>query len=68
VIDLMTSDTEKVSLLRKQIADIKKNWPAHSVSPALMQQLDELEEALEQALREDEGSEDESPTPSDTHP
>ena len=37
---------EKISTLQKQIEDIKRRWPAHSVPPAMMAQLDELEEQL----------------------
>jgi hypothetical protein len=64
----MTPESDKVALLRKQIADLKKHWPAHTVPPGLMQQLDDLEEALEQALQEDEGSANEDPPPLDEHP
>lgn len=46
----MTSPT--VQELEKQIAELKKRWPAHSVPPALMQELDELEEQLGEALRQ----------------
>jgi hypothetical protein len=40
----------KVERLKEQIADLKKRWPAHSVPPALMEQLDELEEELRREL------------------
>lgn len=33
--------------VQQQIADLKSRWPAHSVPPAMIQQLDELEEELE---------------------
>jgi hypothetical protein len=55
----MSSETEEVKRLRQQIADLKSQWPAHSVPPGLMQQLDELEEALEKALSAGDGSVDE---------
>lgn len=42
---------EKIKQLEKQIADLKRQWPAHSVPPAMLQLLDELEEELE-TLRE----------------
>jgi hypothetical protein len=64
----MTQESEKVTLLREQITDLKKHWPAHTVPPGLMQQLDDLEEALEQALQEDEGSVNEDLPPLDDHP
>jgi tRNA (adenine37-N6)-methyltransferase len=34
-----------------QIADLKKGWPAHSVPPAMMGQLDDLEEELMRELK-----------------
>lgn len=42
---------ERVTILETQIADLKERWPAHSVPPAMMQQLDELEEELRQEIR-----------------
>ena len=36
--------------LKEKIADLKKRWPAHSVSAALLQELDDLEDALAEAL------------------
>lgn len=36
----------RIEALQKQIEDVKKRWPAHTPSPTLMAQLDELEEAL----------------------
>ena len=46
-------DTEKVREIEEQIADLKARWPAHSVPPHMWQQLEELEEKLEQANREE---------------
>ena len=37
----------KINTLRRQIADLKKRLPAHSIPPAMMAQLDDLEEQLE---------------------
>lgn len=37
---------DRVEELKEQLAALKKRWPAHSVPPALMEQLDELEEEL----------------------
>jgi hypothetical protein len=45
----MTS--ERIKELEKQIADLNSRWPAHSVPPAMLQQLEELEEALERELK-----------------
>lgn len=45
---------KQIQELKERIAELKKHWPAHSVPPALLQELDELEEALADALAEDE--------------
>ncbi|RCK72695.1 MAG: hypothetical protein ANABAC_1229 [Anaerolineae bacterium] len=55
--------TEKrIEMLRQQLADLKKRLPAHSISPALMQQMDELEEALQNALARQEQADPKPPT------
>lgn len=41
---------ERIRELERQIAELKRRWPAHSVPPAMLQQLDELEEELEKEL------------------
>lgn len=41
---MMTKD--RAAEIREQIVELKKSWPAHSVSPVMMAQLDELEEEL----------------------
>jgi tRNA-Thr(GGU) m(6)t(6)A37 methyltransferase TsaA len=46
----MTS--ERIQQLEKQIADLKNRWPSHSVPPAMMAQLDELEEELNHAIEQ----------------
>ncbi|MBN1483741.1 MAG: histidine kinase [Chloroflexia bacterium] len=46
----MTS--EQVAELKRQIAELQARWPAHSVPPAMLQQLEELEEALERARQQ----------------
>ncbi|MFN2123250.1 MAG: hypothetical protein ACK2UP_07090, partial [Candidatus Promineifilaceae bacterium] len=58
----MTSDkniaNEKIESLKKEIADLKSQWPAHSVPAAMVLRLDELEEELEKAVHDmssDEG-------------
>ena len=38
---------KRIEEIEAKIADLKKRWPEHSVPPALMQELDELEEQLE---------------------
>jgi hypothetical protein len=44
-------DEKRIKELEEQIADLKRRWPAHSVSPAMLMQLDELEEELEIAMK-----------------
>jgi len=46
---------ERIKELEKQIAELKRRWPAHSVPPTMLQQLDDLEEELERARREAAG-------------
>ncbi|MFN2207951.1 MAG: hypothetical protein ACK2UT_18660 [Candidatus Promineifilaceae bacterium] len=44
--------------MKKEIADLKSQWPAHSVPAAMVLRLDELEEELEKAVHDmssDEG-------------
>jgi hypothetical protein len=43
-----TNRETQIEDVQRQIADLKGRWPAHSVPPAMIQQLDELEEELEQ--------------------
>lgn len=42
-------DEEKIKELEMKIADLQKQWPAHSIPPAMMQLLDDLEDELAQA-------------------
>ena len=42
---------DRVRDLERQIEELKSRWPAHSVPPAMFQQLDELEEELERELK-----------------
>lgn len=41
---------ERVKELKRKISELKSQWPKHSVSPVMIQQLDELEEELEREL------------------
>ncbi len=41
-----------IQQLEKQIADLKNRWPSHSVSAAMMAQLDELEDQLRTAIEQ----------------
>ena len=47
--------SERIEELERQIAELKRRWPAHSVPPAMLQQLDELEEALESEVNKATG-------------
>lgn len=38
--------SERIEELEKQIAELKRRWPAHSVPPSMLEQLDELEAEL----------------------
>ena len=42
---------KRIKELEEKIADLKKRWPAHSVSPAMLQELDDLEDALEEEMK-----------------
>ena len=42
--------SERIEELERQIAELKRRWPAHSVPPTMLQQLDELEEGLEREV------------------
>lgn len=44
-------DSVRIEELRRQIEDLKKRLPAHSVPPAMIAELDELEEKLEEELK-----------------
>jgi hypothetical protein len=37
----------RIQELQKQITELKRRFPAHSVPPAMLQQLEELEDELE---------------------
>lgn len=41
--------SKRMEELEKLIAELKSRWPAHSVPPTMLQQLDDLEDELEQA-------------------
>lgn len=37
---------DRIEALKKQIEDLKKRLPAHSIPPAMMAELDDLEDQL----------------------
>lgn len=47
----MTS--ESVKELERKLADLKRRWPPHSVPPQMLEQLEELEDALKKAREAD---------------
>ncbi|MFC2033373.1 histidine kinase [Chloroflexota bacterium] len=47
----MSSD--KVKKIEEKIVDLHARWPAHTVPPSMWQRLEELEEELEKAKREE---------------
>jgi hypothetical protein len=46
-----TALNDRIQTLVDQIADLKKRWPAHSIPPAMMLRLDDLEDELENELK-----------------
>jgi hypothetical protein len=45
------TDKDKIEELKRKIEDLKKRLPAHSIPPAMIAELDELEEKLEEELK-----------------
>jgi len=39
-------NSDRIQELHRQIDELKKNWPAHSIPAAMLQRLDELEGEL----------------------
>ena len=54
----MNDKTNKINQLKKAIAELRRCWPAHSVPPAMLQQLDDLEDELENAIAERKGDDE----------
>jgi hypothetical protein len=57
--------SERIKQLEKQIAELKRRWPAHSVPPTMFRQLDDLEEELERELKK--ATEEKSSAKADGH-
>jgi hypothetical protein len=57
--------SRRIEELEKQIEELKSRWPAHSVPPTMLQQLDELEEELERELKK--ATEEKSSAKADGH-
>ena len=45
--------TGDIRNLEERIAELRKRIPPHSVPPAMLQELDELEEQLEKAIEQE---------------
>lgn len=43
---------KRIEQLEKKIEDVKKRWPAHSVKPEMVQELEDLEEELKKLKEE----------------
>jgi hypothetical protein len=48
----MDNLNKRIQELEEQINELKARWPAHSVQPSMLQQLEELEEELESLKKE----------------
>ncbi len=48
----MQLPSKRIELLERQIAQLKQQWPKHSVPAAMLLQLEALEEELEEARRQ----------------
>jgi len=47
--NLVNKETTQVAELEKRVADLKARLPKHSIPPAMLIELEEMEEELEQA-------------------
>jgi len=54
----MTSKRKRIEELEARIADLEARLPKHSVDPAMLIQLEDLEQALEEARGEAEGKDE----------
>ncbi|MBC7226476.1 MAG: histidine kinase [Thermoflexales bacterium] len=54
---------ERVAELERRIADLRARLPRHSVPPAMLQELEDMEEELEQLIGESEEVESETGRP-----
>ena len=58
----MSSPQERITELEEQIAELKARWPAHSVQPWMLQQLEDLEAELEALQKGDSSDANQPPT------
>jgi hypothetical protein len=52
--EIKLSDDKHILELKRKIEDLKNRLPAHSIPPGMIAELDELEEQLEEALKNQE--------------
>ena len=50
----LVSKKQKIKELEKQMDELKKRWPAHSVPPSMWLELERREEALARARADEE--------------
>jgi len=50
----MDHPNKRIQELEEQITELKASWPAHSVQPWMLQQLEELEEELESLKKKEQ--------------
>jgi len=48
-----SSDKNRIQELEREIAEIKRRWPPHSVPSSLLRRLDEMEDELAREKKED---------------
>lgn len=41
---------ERIEIMEQQLEDLKKRWPAHSVKPQMIMEMEQLEEEIELLL------------------
>ena len=46
-------DGNKIADIEAKITELKSRWPAHSVKPAMWQELEDLEAELEKAQKDE---------------
>lgn len=51
---VMFDPTQHIKEVEEQIAELMANWPAHSVQPWMLQQLEDLETELEQLKQKEQ--------------
>ncbi|TAK35191.1 MAG: histidine kinase [Chloroflexota bacterium] len=46
------ANSETIKELESRLSDLQRRWPAHSVPPSMLAELERLEDELEEARRE----------------